>query len=233
MDHHGGILLAMGINAALFRRERTGQGCRVDTNLMQAALDLQSESLTAWLNAPKRPDKIHAFRHVGGWYYAAPYGVYPTRDGHMALSLSPLATIGEIIGEPRLAAFSERDAWTRQDEISELIAARLKTRATAEWAALMEPAKVWHAPVQDYAAIVEDPQVKHMQALVTVPGGGETGTPVTLVNHAVRYDGEAATVRLPPQRLGAQTDEVLRELGFAPAEIEALASEGVIRLAEA
>lgn len=232
MDHHGGALFALGIVAALFRRERTGRGCRVDTNLMQAALDLQSESLTAWLNAPTRPAKIHAFRHVAGWYYAAPYGVYATRDGHLALSLSPLAAIGKIIGEPRLADFTERDSWSRQDEIGELIAARLATRPTAEWRALMEPAQIWHAPVQDYAAIVEDPQVRHMQALVTAPGGGRTGAPVTLVNHPVRYDGEAAEARLPPQRLGAQTGEVLQELGFDRTEVEALARDGVVRLAE-
>ena len=61
--------------------------------------------------------------------------------------------------------------------------------------------------------IVEDPQVKHMKSLVTVPGAGEAGAPVTLVNHPVLYDGEAAEVRLPPQQLGAQTDEVLAEIG--------------------
>src|SRR5262249_37504843 len=48
VDHHGAALFAMGILAALVRRERTGQGCRVDTSLMQAALDLQAESLVAW-----------------------------------------------------------------------------------------------------------------------------------------------------------------------------------------
>src|SRR5262245_61276387 len=49
IDHHGAAVFAMGILAALLRRERTGQGCRVDASLMQAALDLQVESLTAWL----------------------------------------------------------------------------------------------------------------------------------------------------------------------------------------
>jgi crotonobetainyl-CoA:carnitine CoA-transferase CaiB-like acyl-CoA transferase len=212
------------------RRARTGQGCRVDASLMQAALDLQAESLVSWLNAPERPDSIQAHRHVAGWYYAAPYGVYATADGHLALSLSPLATIAAAIGEPRLAAFSERDAWTCKDEIGDLIAQRFKQRPTAEWIEPLARAKVWHAPVQDYAGIRADPQVAHMGSLVTAAGAGKTGAPVTFVNHPVRYDGKAAEVRLPPQPLGAQTREVLTELGFDAAEIDELARGGVIRL---
>jgi crotonobetainyl-CoA:carnitine CoA-transferase CaiB-like acyl-CoA transferase len=229
IDHHGAALLAMGILAAIVRRERTGKGCRVDANLMQAALDLQAESLVTWLNSAHRPP-INAYRQVAGWYYAAPYGVYPTQNGHMALSLSPLSVIGEAIGEPRLAGFSQEDTWTRQDEIGDLIAARLRTGTTAEWIVRMEPLKIWHAPVQGYAEIAEDPQVNHMQALVTVEGAGPTKAPVTIVNHPVRYDGEAAEVRLPPQPLGAQTHEILSELGFSDAEIATLATDKVVRM---
>jgi len=232
VDHHGAALFAMGILAALLRRERTGKGCRVDASLMQAALDLQAESLTAWLNAANRPASVSAHPQIAGWYYPAPYGVYATRDGHIAVSLCPLAGLAEAIEEPRLAAFSDKDAWTRQDEIGEIIAARLKTKTTEEWNQAMERAQIWHARVQGYADLVEDPQIKHMQALVTKPGAGESGTPVTLVNHPVRYDGEAAEIRLAPQRLGAHSEEVLAELGFAATEIAALARDGVVRVAE-
>ncbi|MFL5195843.1 MAG: hypothetical protein ACJ8BE_02905, partial [Microvirga sp.] len=74
--------------------------------------------------------------------------------------------------------------------------------------------------------------VRHMDSLVTVTGAGETQAPVTLVNHPLRYDGEAAEIRLPPQPLGAQTAEVLQELGFSSKEVAALAVEGVVRLGE-
>src|SRR5256884_7122769 len=74
VDHHGAALFAMGILAALLRRERTGKGCRVDANLMQAALDLQAESLTAWLNAPKRPQDVSARAHIPAGTYPAPHG---------------------------------------------------------------------------------------------------------------------------------------------------------------
>jgi len=96
IDHHGAALLAMGILAAVVRRQRTGQGCRVDASLMQSALDLQAESLVAWINAPVRPPGPQAFRHVAGWYFAAPYGVYATKDGHLAISLSPLSVLAGV-----------------------------------------------------------------------------------------------------------------------------------------
>jgi crotonobetainyl-CoA:carnitine CoA-transferase CaiB-like acyl-CoA transferase len=230
VDHHGAALFAVGILAALVRRTRTGQGCRVDASLLQAALDLQAESLTAWANAEPRPTTVSAHRHVAGWYYASPYGVYRTADGYLAISLTPLGTLAGAIGEPRLNGFSEADSWTRRDEISGLIAERLAILPTAEWTARMEAARIWHARVQDYAEVTADPQVRHLRSLVSVPGAGPNGEAVTLLNHPVRYDGEAAEVRLPPQPLGAQTAEVLAEIGLTAAEIAALDREGVVRL---
>lgn len=230
VDHHGAAVYAMGILAALVRRTRTGEGCRVDVSLMQAALDLQAESLTTWLNAPARPPQIGAPRHVAGWYYAAPHGVYATADGHLTISLCALDALAQAIDAPRLLEYDEADTWTKQDEIGALIAEHLESRSTAEWSKRLEQAQVWHAPVQDYRAIESDPQVRHMQSLVTVNGAGPGGEPVTLVNHPVLYDGQAAEVRTPPPGLGSHGAQILRELGYEDGDIDELRRDGVVRL---
>src|SRR5262249_57682608 len=109
----------------------------------------------------------------------APAGVYAPRDGHLAISRSPLTARGEALAEPQLAAYSEREAWTKQDEIGALIGARLATAATAHWVARMEPLKIWHAAVQGYAEVVGDPQARHMRSLMPFKRARPTGAPPT------------------------------------------------------
>lgn len=224
-DHHGAALLAMGILAALVGRLRTGRGRRVDVNLLSSAIDLQLESFVCYLNG-EAPDSVRQPRHIAGWYYPAPYGIYATKDGELAISLSDMATLAEALGLQELAAVTPDEAFARNEELAELIAGAIAQKTTAAWLEILERHRIWHAPVNDYVEVVADPQVRHNRNFVTLPGA--TGTPVTLVNHPVHYDGAAPEVRLPPQRLGAQNAEILTELGYGTAEIERLESEGVI-----
>jgi crotonobetainyl-CoA:carnitine CoA-transferase CaiB-like acyl-CoA transferase len=226
-DHHGAMVLAMSIMAALVRRGRTGQGCRVDVNLMQASMDLQGESMTTYYNGPKPASDVPP-DYVAGWYYAAPYGIYPTRDGHLAISLAEHDVLAEALGEPRIAAISKTDAFgAARDTLAAMVAACTATKTCAEWVAIMSPLKIWHAPVRGYDEILADPQIAHNKAFVH--SATPNGEPLTLVNHPAQYDGRAAEVRLPPQRLGAQTAEVLAELGMSEPEQAELEREGAIR----
>lgn len=227
-DHHGAALLAMGILAALVRRGHSGQGCRVDVNLLSSALDLQAESLTCYLNGPK-PREVRQPEHVAGWYYAAPYGLYATRDGWLALSLSSLKALGEALGDPALASIPEEQAFPRREAIAKQVAALMELKTTAELETLLARHGVWHARVNDYDAVRADPQVRHNGSFATVTGA--TGADVTLVMHPIRYDGQAPGVRFPPQLLGAQTAEIMSELGYDPDQIAGLEKAGAIRTA--
>ena len=100
-------------------------------------------------------------------------------------------------------------------------------RTIADLVERLEAHKVWHMPVNDYDDLARDPQVAHNGSLMTMPGA--TGSPITLLNHPNRFDGEAAEARLVPQPLGAQTAEILAELGYDEARIRRLEADGVIK----
>jgi crotonobetainyl-CoA:carnitine CoA-transferase CaiB-like acyl-CoA transferase len=225
-DHPGAARLAMGILAALVRRGRSDQGCRVDVNLLSAALDLQAESLTCYLNGPK-PREVRQPENVAGWYFAAPYGLYATRDGWLAISLGSLKALGEALGDQALASTPEEQAMLRREEIAKQVAALMARKTTGELEALLASHGIWHAHVNDYEAVRADPQVRHNGSFATVTGA--TGADVTLVTHPIRYDGQAPGVRFPPQLLGAQTAEILSELGYDHDRIARLEKAGAIR----
>lgn len=224
-DHHGAALFAAGILAAIVRRERTGEGGRVDVSLLSAAIDLQLESFTCYLNG-QRPDDVRQPYPLSGWYFGAPYGIYRTRDGHIAISLSKLSTLYDALGCGPENRISDEHAYTQRDAAAKAIAEAVSAFSTAECEARFASDGIWHARVNDYADVVVDPQVQHNQTFSTVRG--VTGSDITLVRHPVMYDGKRPEVTLPPQALGAQTHEILRELGYDDEGIDALLSKGAI-----
>jgi crotonobetainyl-CoA:carnitine CoA-transferase CaiB-like acyl-CoA transferase len=198
-DHHGAALLALGIVTA--------------------------EPLVSFLNG-KRPETVTPPKYIGGFHYEAPYGIYPAKDGHIAISLTSLKTLNEALSSEDLAAFDDSENYEKREEIAECIARAIETKSVAEWQEILDKYGIWHQPVNDYAAVADDPQVRHNNCLVTVQGA--TGSDITLVNHPIRYDGAAPEVRLPPQPVSAQANEILRELGYSDNEIDRLKEEKVV-----
>lgn len=225
VDHHGAALLAAGILAALVGRARTGEGCRVDVSLLSAAIDLQLESFTCYLNGDT-PDDVRQPGPIAGWYYGAPYGIYRSRDGEIAISLGSLDILNEVLEIAPHERVADAESYTRREDAAAAIAANIARRSTAECVARFTEHGIWHAPVNDYADVVQDPQVRHNGTFTTLPG--VTGTPITLVNHPVRYNGEVPDIRLPPQRLGAQSVAILEEVGYGPGDIADMEASGII-----
>ncbi|QOZ10362.1 CaiB/BaiF CoA-transferase family protein [Bradyrhizobium sp. CCBAU 51765] len=219
VDQHAASLYAMSILAALFARTKSGKGQLVEVNLYQAALDLQVEPLTAWLNGAPSPTS-RGPAGIAAWFSPGPYGVHATADGHMAISMATPSALAVALESEELQKFADTDSFSKREEITRIVAIRLKQKSTSDWLPSLEAARVWHAPVQDYRDLESDPQLRHLGVFKSAESAG--GAPIRMVAHPARYDGQTPEIRLVPQRLGAQTREVLGEIGYGAADIDAM-----------
>jgi crotonobetainyl-CoA:carnitine CoA-transferase CaiB-like acyl-CoA transferase len=225
VDQHGAALLAMGILGAYIKKLRTGRGSRVEASLLNAGLDLQTESLTLYFSGHFAREKFRRDRNLATWFHEAPYGVYRCADCWLALSLNDPHKLARALQSPRLAEIAHLDRHDERDRYAETLAEELKHRRFADLAAGFEAQAIWYQRVHEYDQLRDDPQIRHNQMFREVPVPGGTAT---LVNHPNRYDGEVPPLRRLALAIGEDTREVLGELGYAPAEIDDLVARGAI-----
>lgn len=205
--------LAQGILAALIRRKTTGTGARVQVSLLESILDLQFEGLTTWLNDGRRPPTRSAVT-AGHPHQGAPYGLYATADGHLALSMAPLEPLADALDLPTLHNFTgPRVAFQHADAIRRIIAEHLATRTTQAWLDRLEPQEVWCAPVLDYHRLRERDGYQTLDIEQTVTRTGADGTPVAVrtLRSPIRLNGQRLFNPNAAPRVGAHTGEIKSE----------------------
>jgi crotonobetainyl-CoA:carnitine CoA-transferase CaiB-like acyl-CoA transferase len=218
-------LIAFGVVVALFERERTGVGQRVEASLLSALLDLQTHELATYLNCgvPAR----RSGSGIGHVYLAAPYGIYRTSDSHLAIAQTPLPQLGELLGTDALAAYPNvEEAYRSREAIGAILKPLFARRTTQAWLDLLLPAGIWVGPVFDYEDLLSSGQVQANEMIATFdhPSAG----PVSVAGPPVRFDGAAITRLGSAPLLGQHTTEILAELGCSPDEILRLDRDGVI-----
>ena len=215
-DLLGSCHLATGIVSLLLRRERTGRGGLVETSLLEGMLDLQFELLSAHLNDPSLTVR-RGGDHGASAFLPAPYGIYPTTDGYLAIAMNPVPQLGELLDLPALAQFVDPTGWwDNRDEIERLIAARLATRSTEHWLDLLRPADVWCSEVLTLDRLVRHPGFRSLRMTQqTVRAGLDGGEHrVATVRSPLRLDGARLTSDRGAPRLGEHTRSVLEEFGI-------------------
>ncbi|MEM1084930.1 MAG: CaiB/BaiF CoA-transferase family protein [Verrucomicrobiota bacterium] len=200
-----GTHLAQGILAALVSRGKTGQGSRVEVSLLESLLDLQFEVLTTHFNDGGLPPDRAAEQNAHA-YLGAPYGIYRTSDGYIAIAMGSLSRLGELIGCDALAAFDEdpHDRFDKRDEIKALLAEHLSAQSTSHWLEILEAADFWCADVFNYAQLVAHEGFKtlRMDQEVLRPNGARVRTG----RCPIRIDGERLVSDVAAPILGNAND---------------------------
>ncbi|MGH6761020.1 MAG: CaiB/BaiF CoA transferase family protein [Phyllobacterium sp.] len=208
-DMLAGSAIAQGVLAALVRSKMTGRGSHVETSLLEALVDFQFEVLTTHLNDGRRLPKRSDFRSAHA-YLAAPYGVYPTQDGFLAIAMTPIPKLAGLLQIEALEQYAGDPAswFTARDDIKRIIAGRIVSQSTAHWLSILEPADIWCSAVLDWKDLLDSEGFKVLDLLQTVERGDEVS--ITTTRSPIRIDGVRAKSDRAAPRIGEHS-QVIRE----------------------
>jgi CoA:oxalate CoA-transferase len=204
--------LVQGLLAALVRRGVTGTGGLVEVSLLESILDLQFELTTTFLNDGGKAPQRSAVNN-GNAYLGAPYGIYATADGHLALAMGSVVKLGELLELPALAGYADPQTWfTHRDEIKQLIALHLKLQPTAYWISRLEAADYWCAEVLSWEKLWQTDAFKALDWEQEVTR--DDGPTLRTTRCPITIDGERYTSPLGAPRVGQHTDLIQQEFSL-------------------
>ncbi len=224
-----GIFASNAILAALFARERTGEGQRIDMSLLDSQIALMSYVASNYLVSGELPN-----RYGNGHPNIVPYQEFQARDQYFAFAC------GNDNQWQKFCCAVDREAWS-SDERFATNTARIANRATvvamlnelfsgkdaAEWMALCDEIGIPSAPINNIEQVFTHEQVKARNTQLEVPH--PTAGTVSLVNSPFKIPTNPTSVRYPPPTLGQHTDELLDSLlGLSEKEIVALREQSVV-----
>jgi crotonobetainyl-CoA:carnitine CoA-transferase CaiB-like acyl-CoA transferase len=224
-DFTTGFHIVYGILAALYARERTGKGQRVDCNLLNSILQLHCQEFSVYLNGGGLPQRSRS--DIPGAYLGAPYGFYQTQDGYIAIAMNALNKLADLVDIPGYENRPESQTMDDRDQVRADFQRGFLAKTTNEWLDILLAEDIWCAPVNDYAATEADPQVAANEMIVEWEH--PTAGPFRGTGIAVKFSETPGSVSRHAPLLGEHTEELLRQFaGFTPEEIAALEADRAV-----
>lgn len=212
VDMLAGAHLVEGILACLYRKSISGEGGLVQISMLESAYDFQFETITTFMNDggqnPERSAKSNANAYLG-----APYGIYKTGDGYLALAMGSIPVLGKLLECDALAAYTDAAiAFDKRDEIKSILGEHLQTGTTQRWLSVLEPADIWCADVLNWNQLFEHEgfKVLNMTQEVSMSDGYKYNT----TRCPIRIDGELLTSQKGSPKLGQDNQNILTEFSL-------------------
>jgi CoA:oxalate CoA-transferase len=200
-----GTHLAQGILACLLRKTISGEGALVQVSMLESALDFQFEAITTYYydgKLPERSEKNNAHAYLG-----APYGIYQTANGFMALAMGYIPQLGTLLSCDALLIYTDAgQAFHQRDEIKALLAAHLQTNTTEYWLQILQAADIWCAEVMNWDTLMQHDGFKVLDMIQEVQMAD--GFKYRTTRSPIRMDSELFTSAKGSPKLGQDNDHI-------------------------
>jgi formyl-CoA transferase len=227
-DTVGGLNAAFAVLAALYHRERTGQGQFIDIALLDSIMPLMGWVVANLVIGNQQPVLMGNDN-----FTAAPSGAFVTKDGHINIAANKQEqweALADILGLPGLktdSRFQQRDMRKKNRKaLTPLIEAKLKERKTADWVDIFNAHDIPAGAILGLEAAMNQEQIKHRETLQTIHAEGIGD--LKLFNLTAKFNRTPATLETPPPKLSEHTNEILAGLGYTTERIESLRTSGAI-----
>lgn len=209
IDMLAGNHLAQGLLACLLRRTINNEGALVQVSMLESAYDFQFEAITTFYydgKLPERSEKNNAHAYLG-----APYGIYQTVDGFMALAMGSIPQLGDLLGCDALLAYTEvAQAFHQRDEIKAILATHLQTNTTQHWLEILQKADIWCAEVMNWDKLMQHDGFKVLDMIQEVQMND--GFKYRTTRSPIRIDGELLTSTKGSPKLGQDNQKIKTDL---------------------
>jgi len=231
-DYVTGLSAGYGILGALLGRETSGDGCRVETSLLQATLSFIGETAAGYMRTGLVPNRIARVKNAHAFAFICkdklPIAIHCSVPEKFWLALLKAADRRDLAEDPR---FRTRDARRQNYEALEsTLAPVFLTRSRAEWLQQLEADDVPVVPLYNVGEVLMDPQVRHLDLVEELahPQAGK----LQFVGGPVRYDGLAKEPSTSPPLVGEHSAAILKELGYDQTDVDGFVAQGITRVAQ-
>ena len=209
-DMLAGHSLVEGILAGVIKRFRTNIGCHIETSLVEALLDFQFEVLTTYFNDGNRKPVRSKYNNAHA-YLSAPYGIYKTKDSYIAIAMTPLPKLGELLDLEFLKSLHDQKIWfTERDEIKKKIGDWVVTQSTQEILNILEPADIWCAEVLDWENMLKHEGFKILDMTQRIKS--LDGLDIKTLRCPIRVDGEIFKSDIAAPKVGQDNEKIIKEM---------------------
>ena len=212
-DMLAGHTLVEGILAAVIKRFRTDNGSHVETSLVEALLDFQFEVLTTYFNDGNRKPERSSYNNAHA-YLSAPYGIYKTSNGYIAIAMTPLPQLGELLDLNSIKDLHDQKEWfIKRDEIKKDIGDWIEKQTTEHWLSILEPADIWCAKVLDWETMVKHEGFKILDMVQRIKR--DDGLDIETLRCPIKIDGEIFKSSKAAPKIGNDNNSIMKEFGIS------------------